>query len=56
MGSLTGVSTGPLHHRRPYSGRRCPCADFTNEPVMAALRGRSRYVFDRKAKPNSIYS
>jgi hypothetical protein len=49
MGSLTGVSTGPC--RRPYSDRRCPCADFTREPVMDAPRGSSRYVRAREEVP-----
>jgi hypothetical protein len=53
MGSLTDVSTGPC--RRPYSDRRCPCADFTREPVMAALRGSSKYVLHR-GRTHLIYS
>jgi hypothetical protein len=53
MGSLTDVSTGPC--RCPYSDRRCPCADFTREPVMAALRGSSRYVLHR-GRTHLIYS
>jgi hypothetical protein len=54
-GCPTDATTGPLRRRRPYSDRRCPCADFTSEPVMAALWRRSRYVLDR-GRIHMIYS
>jgi hypothetical protein len=52
MGSLTGVSTGPC--RRPYSHRRCPCADFTREPVMAALRGSPKVCVGKRRNPPNL--